>query len=319
MRKLNFVLITMAFITFIIEPHFSSANQNINIPYIGKVRKIFDSGAKETKYFIPIAEDEFTKNRIANTQLLRLGKIKQYLTWLQTERDPDVRRHYLFEISNASGKEAKWVTNELIPMLGKEPEEDVRIAYISCFSSLAANAGLSDSEILNILNVISATIDKDSSWNVRIHATNILSWYGGDKGITAIKEVIDKNISVAPNILHCVPATLQRINNDAAKAILSEIKSHSKDDVLITDSVWRLYQLGLANMYEMLNITESIAKHSDDEKARARAIWSLTTMANDNPEVKSNIKNIIEGIRKDEKSRNVKKVLDEALEILERQ
>ena len=314
MRQLHFVLITMAFITFIVEPHFSPANHITKIPYIGKVRKIFDSDGKETKYFIPIAKDDFTKNRIANAQLLRLGKITQYLNWLGTEQDPDVRRHYLFEIGNSSTEEAKWVINKLLPMLEKEPVENVRIAYISCLSSLATNAGLNDDDILKILNTIRITIETDSSWNVKVHAANILSWYGGgDEGITVIREVIDKNIQVIPDVMYCVPSTLQRIGGDTAKELLNEIKSYSKDENLKIDSGWRLYQLGLASKEETLSTVEGVAKNSKDEKARMRAISILGAIAKDNPEIKSTIKSIADI----ETNETVRRFLGQLLKSLE--
>jgi len=312
MKKNSLVLIIIIFATALL---LFASSQIFNVPYIGKVRKLFDSNSKETKLFVPILEDELTKERIADAQVLRRGKIKKYLNWLKKESDPDVRRHYLFEISNASAEEAKWVINELIPMLEKEPEENVRIEYISCLSSLAANAGLSDSEILKILDVIRIKIEKDSSWSVRVHAANVLSWYGGDEGINVIKEVIDKNINIFPNVLYSIPATLQKIGNDTAKTILIKMKSHY-DDNLKTDVVWRLYQLGLINKDEVLNTAETVAKNSEDEKARVRAISLLGTMAKDNPETKPKIIDIIKNVSKNEKNENIKRFSIQVLETL---
>lgn len=261
---------------------------------IGPVRELYDENGQLTKYFVPVVTEQAAKEHILEQQVLRRGKMKQKLYLLKTESDPDVRRHRLFELSNAYAEEASYVLKELLQMVDKETDEDVRVEYLSCFTTLAVNAGLTDAEILQIIKKIKHFMLNDQSPNVRVHACAILSWYGEKEGDVVLKEIIQKKINIKDKFWDCIPSTLQRINTETAKNLLLELKNSPPNDSVKADVHWRLYHMKLINKQEMMNVVEKVAMSSPDDVARTRAVYMLSAMVKENPDVINKIKAISE-------------------------
>jgi hypothetical protein len=266
----------------------------IHIENIGPVRILYDQNGQPTNYFVPVVTEQAAKEHILQQQVLKRGKMKQKLMLLKTESDPDVRRHRLFELSNAYGEEASYVLKELLQMIDKEKDEDVRVEYLSCLTTLAVNGGLSDTEILQIINKIKQYMTNDPSPNVRVHACSILSWYGEKSGDKVVKEIIDKKISIKDKFWDCIPATLQRINTELAKQLLLTLKNSPPNDSVKTDVYWRLYLMKMVSKQEMLNVVEKVATESSDDVARTRAIYMLGAQVKDNPELLPKLERISE-------------------------
>lgn len=297
--KLNPLLLTvflnMFFINLFSQPTSSSSQQKvIQIEGIGYVRQLYDEKGQPTNYFVPVVVEQAAKEHILEQQVLRRGKMKQKLYLLKTESDPDVRRHRLFELSNAYAEEASYVLKELLQMVDKETDEDVRVEYLSCFTTLAVNAGLSDAEILQIIKKLKHFMLNDPSPNVRVHACSILSWYGDKEGDSVIKDIIEKKIKIKDRFWDCIPATLQRINTQTSRNLLLQLRNSPPNDSVKADVYWRLYHLKMLPKQEMLNTIEKIANESPDEVARTRAVYFMAAMAKENPEVIPKIKAISE-------------------------
>jgi len=261
---------------------------------IGPVRILYNQNGQPTNYFVPVVTEQVAKEHILEQQVLKRGKMKQKLLLLKTESDPDVRRHRLFELSNAYGEEASYVVKELLQMIDKEKDEDVRIEYLSCLTTLAVNADLSDTEILQIIDKIKHFMNNDTSPNVRVHACNILSWYGDKSGDKVIKEIIDKKIPIKEQFWDCIPAALQRMNTDISKQLLIELKNSPPNDSVKADVYWRLYHMKMVSKQEMLNVIEKVATESPDDVARTRAIYMLSSQVKENPDIVNKLEKISE-------------------------
>ena len=261
---------------------------------IGPVRILYNQNGQPTNYFVPVVTEQVAKEHILEQQVLKRGKMKQKLLLLKTESDPDVRRHRLFELSNAYGEEASYVVKELLQMIDKEKDEDVRIEYLSCLTTLAVNADLSDTEILQIIDKIKHFMNNDTSPNVRVHACSILSWYGDKSGDKVIKEIIDKKIPIKEQFWDCIPAALQRMNTDISKQLLIELKNSPPNDSVKADVYWRLYHMKMVSKQEMLNVIEKVATESPDDVARTRAIYMLSSQVKENPDIVNKLEKISE-------------------------
>ncbi|MCS7227987.1 MAG: HEAT repeat domain-containing protein [Endomicrobia bacterium] len=273
---------------------YSSQQKIIQKEGIGYVRELYDEKGQFTGYFVPVVTEQAAKEHILEQQVLRRGKMKQKLYLLKTESDPDVRRHRLFELSNAYGEEASYVLKELLQMVDKESDENVRIEYLSCFTTLAVNGGLTDTEILQIIRKVKNFMLKDPSPNVRVHACSILSWYGEKEGENVLKEIIQQKIEIKDKFWDCIPATLQRINSQTSKNLLLELKQSPPNDSVKADVYWRLYHMKILTKQEMLNTIEKVATESPDEVARTRAVYFMSAMAKENPEIIPKLKAISE-------------------------
>ena len=286
--------VTIFSILIVAQTSNQTAQQVVQKENIGPVRILYDQNGQPTNYFVPVVTEQAAKEHILEQQVLKRGKMKQKLMLLKTESDPDVRRHRLFELSNAYGEEASYVLKELLQMIDKEKDEDVRVEYLSCLTTLAVNGGLSDTEILQIINKIKEYMTNDPSPNVRVHACSILSWYGEKEGDKIIKEIIDKKISIKDKFWDCIPATLQRINTELAKQLLLTLKNSPPNDSVKTDVYWQLYHMKMVSKQEMLNVVEKVATESSDDVARTRAIYMLGAQVKDNPELLPKLERISE-------------------------
>jgi hypothetical protein len=296
MKKFVSVTLSVFYLTFalLFAQTLRETSKIIHIENIGPVRILYDQNGQPTNYFVPVVTEQAAKEHILEQQVLKRGKMKQKLMLLKTESDPDVRRHRLFELSNAYGEEASYVLKELLQMIDKEKDEDVRVEYLSCLTTLAVNGGLSDTEILQIINKIKQYMTNDPSPNVRVHACSILSWYGEKSGDKVVKEIIDKKISIKDKFWDCIPATLQRINTELAKQLLLTLKNSPPNDSVKTDVYWRLYLMKMVSKQEMLNVVEKVATESPDDVARTRAIYMLGAQVKDNPELLPKLERISE-------------------------
>ena len=294
-KRVRFIFAFLSLpLSLVIAQTSNKLSKIIHIENIGPVRILYNQNGEPTNYFVPVVTEQAAKEHILEQQVLRRGKMKQKLMLLKTESDPDVRRHRLFELSNAYGEEASFVLKELLQMIDKEKDEDVRVEYISCLTTLAVNAGLSDNEILQIINKIKHFMNNDVSPNVRVHACSVLSWYGEKSGDKVIKEIIDKKIPIKEKFWDCIPAALQRINTDMSKQILLMLKESPPNDSVKADVHWRLYHMKMISKQEMLNVVEKVATESPDDVARMRAIYMLGAQLKDNPELLPKLERISE-------------------------
>ena len=293
---------------------FSEAESVTSVPYIGEVRKLKDASGQETDYFIRITKDSIAQEKIAEAQEGVRGQIEKYLALLEKEDDPDIRRHYLYEIGAAQGLEARLAIDWLKGRFGSEPEEDVRVAAITCLAILAANAGLADSHILNAIAFIKAKAQGDPSPNVRLQAAITLSWFGGkDDVITVIEKFLTDKDNVRPNILGGLPATLQRINKREATELLFQITYDFEGDYVATDALWRLHQMGLVEIDAVIESAKNIAQKSQEQKSRIRAIYLMGTITRENPSKAAEITEIIKSIEKKE-DKGLRRSIDSTLE-----
>lgn len=313
MRNARVIIGAILLIALTAGTCFSEAESATNVPYIGEVRKLKDANGQETDYFVRITKDPIAQEKIAEAQDGVRGKISKLLALLKKEEDPDIRRHYLYEIGAARGWEARRTIRKLKRWFDLEPEEDVRVAMIRCLANLAANAGLPDKKILDVLDFISAKAKSDPSPNVRLQAANTLSWFGGkSEVIAAITEALLEKESVRPEIYGGLPATLQRINNREATDLLLQIAYGFEGDYVATDAFWRLNQMRLVDIDAAIESAKNIAQKSPQQKSRIKAIYLLGIIADENPSKADQITEIIMGIESQDKG--LQRAIDNTLE-----
>ena len=292
---------------------FSEAESITDVPYIGEVRKLKDASGRQTDYFVRITQDPIAQEKIAEAQDGARGQIGKYLYLLNKEEDPDIRRHYLYQIGAARGWEARRAIRKFKRWFDHEPEEDVRVAMIRCLANLAANAGLPDKKILEVIDFISVKAKSDPSPNVRLQAANTLSWFGGkNEVITVIEKNLLEKDAVRPEIYAGLPATLQRINNREATDLLLQIAYGFEGDYVATDAFWRLHQMRLVDIDAVIESAKNIAQKSTQEKSRIQAVYLLGTIADENPSRADQITEIIMGIESQDKG--LQRAIDDTLE-----
>ncbi len=293
---------------------FSEAEPDTDVAYIGKVRTLKDAFGRETDYFIRITTDSIAKEKIAKAQAGVRGQIEKYLALLEKEDDPDIRRHYLYRIGAASGLEALTAIGKLKQWFEREPEEDVRVAAISCLATLVSNASLADNHIIAVIDFIGARGHSDPSPNVRLGAANTLSWFGSkDDVLTIIRKSLPAKDHVQPVILDGLPATLQRIDNREATELLRQMTSDFDGDYVATDALRRLQQMGLVGIDAVIESSKNIAHKSPQEKGRIRAIYLMGTIARENPSKAGKITEIIKSIE-NQKDKELQRAIDSTLE-----
>lgn len=303
MKHIVFICIVGVIAGGIVSSHLLAQEHR---PSIGTVKTLVDESGQETSFFVPVVAPDI-KQHIAQQQLWKRKNIETYLSLLQTEPDPDVRRHLLFESGFATAEQAEKVMNTLLLLIEQEPDETVRQEYLSCLSSLAIHAGMSDGGILKIVNALTQQMQKDQSWNVKLHAANILVWYGQEKGLELIEQALEHEITLQPDILYTLPLTLQKIGNQKAKAILLDIHTQTHDDTLKLIALWSLYQLGSSDENGVFQGAESIARSSSDVKARLYAISTLQQVAREHAELNETITKSLQRILEEEQNGQVKK------------
>ena len=60
--------------------------------------------------------------------------------------------------------------------------------------------GIRDREILKIVNALTQRMHNDQSWNVKLHAANILVWYGQEQGLELIEQAIQNEQNIQQEI-----------------------------------------------------------------------------------------------------------------------
>lgn len=314
MRHARVIIGVILLVTLAAGTCFSEAESVTSVAYIGEVRKLKDASGRQTDFFIRITKDSIAQEMIAKAQEGVRGQIEKYLALLGKEDDPDVRRHYLYRIGGAQGLEARLAIDRLMSRFDREPEEDVRVAAITCLATLAANAGLADNHILNVIDFINAKAQGDPSPNVRLQAAITLSWFGGkDDVITVIQKSLLEKENVHPNILSGLPATLQRINNRKATALLFQIAYGFEGDYVATDALWRLYQMRRVEIDAVIESAKTIAHKSRQEKNRIKAIYLMGTIARENPSKADSISESIKRIE-NQKDKGLQRAIDSTLE-----
>ncbi|GAK61666.1 hypothetical protein U27_01567 [Candidatus Vecturithrix granuli] len=308
MKHIVFIWIVSVMAGGIVSSHLLAQEQVFNKPFIGTVKTLVDESGQETSFFVPIGAPDM-QEYIVQQQLWKRENIETYLSLFQTEPDPDVRRHLLFELGFATAEQAEKVMNALLLLMEQESDETVRQEYLSCLSSLALHAGMSDGSILKIVNALTQRMQGDQSWNVKLHAANILVWYGQEQGLELIEQAIKNKINLQPEILYILPLTLQRLGNQKAKALLLDINMQTHDDTLKLHALWSLYQLGLSDENEVFQDAESIARSSSDVKSRLYAISALQQVVREHAELNEKITETLQHILKEEQDEHVKKHL----------
>lgn len=306
MKHIIFIWIVSVMAGGIGSSRLLAQEQVFHKPSIGTVKTLVDEFGQETSFFVLVATPDI-KQYIVQQQLWKRENIESYLSLLQTEPDPDVRRHLLFELGFATEEQAEKVMNTLLLLMEQEPDETVRQEYLSCLSSLAIHAGMGDGSILKIVNALTKQMQTDQSWNVKLHAANILVWYGQEQGLELIEQAVEHEINLQPEILHAFPLTLQRIGNQKARALLLDIKTQTHDDTLKLIALWSLYQLGLSDENEVFRNAESIALSSSDVKARLYAISTLQQVAQEHAELNEQITETLQRILEEEQDGRIKK------------
>ena len=305
MKHAAFIWIVSVMAGGIVSSHLLAQERVFHKPSIGTVKTLVDESGQETSFFVPVVAPDI-KQHIAQQQLWKRKNIETYLSLLQTEPDPDVRRHLLFELGFAAAEQAEKVMNTLLLMMEQESDETVRREYLSCLSSLAIHAGMSDGDILKIVNALTQRMQTDQAWNVKLYAANILVWYGQEQGLELIAQAVEHEIPLQPEILYALPFTLQRIGNQKAKTLLADISTQTHDDTLKLSALWSLYQLGLSDEHAIFRSAESIARSSSDVKARLYAISTLQQVAREHTELSAAITKSLQRILKEEQDGQIK-------------
>jgi hypothetical protein len=292
----------------------TSAGQIGYRPNSGIVKYLQDALGNDTGLYLPITGDQTAGAGSIEEQGLESRKAKNNLRWLKEEKDPYLRRQYLADLQTASGQTARQVVAELLPLLERETEASVRVAYLACFSSLATKAGLEDSDVLEILALIRRKMTADTSWNVRVYAATLLSWYGEKDAAVVIHEAITKQIPLTARVQQGIPAALQRIGSHQAIAGLETIRASTQNDRIRPDAAWRLYRMGFGSVDEVIDCAVSVAAGTTDPVASAHAVAILTEVIKIVPEKKGAIINLLAALRDGQTLSSHTRFLDEAIQ-----
>ncbi|GAK57754.1 hypothetical protein U27_04721 [Candidatus Vecturithrix granuli] len=287
----------------------ASESNTLTKPFIGTVRILLDEQGQSTAFVVPVIPDETVQKQVTQQQVWKQPHMEHYFALLRTESDPNARRHLLFELGFATGEMAYKITEQLFTMFANEPDEQVRMAYIACFASLATQAGLPDSQILQIITAIQGRLTDDPSWNVKVQAAEMLVWFGDNHGETILQDVIAKNQPLDPVIWDSMPVTLQRMNTKTAQALLIHLGTQSPNDTVKLNALWGAYQLGITAQADVLRDIEGIARTSTDRQAKIRAVSTLNSLARENPLLQEQICTTIQEIYEHEQDSAVKQQL----------
>jgi len=253
------------------------------IPYIGTARRILDNDGRQTQWFVPVVAEPRSQYLAPNGDLLGASSVSRYLSWLWTEKDPDVRRHYIHEVVRGATGVVDWIALEFISLLRAEREAEVRAAYVSALLSLAVLTELNDTTLIGIIQMLLEATQADPSRDVQVLAASALTWFGETRGISVLAEAIAGRFDVHPEIMRSIPGALQRLNTSHSFAMLQELATLAADDHLRLTAMWTAYQSGLAAATDVLDAASWVCRSSLSAKARAAAVSTMGALGADNP------------------------------------
>lgn len=253
------------------------------IPYIGAVRRILDTEGRETPWFVPVLDTRAVRRLAADSYLPSTDDTRMYLSLIQTEGDPDTRRHYIHEIVTSATNQPDWIAAELMNLLSSEWNAEVRTAYIAGLLSLAVLSQPQDATLLGIIDVLLEVSRADPSGDVRVRAACALTWFGEARGIDVLEDAAAGRLSVQAEIMNSVPGALQRIDTERSHAVLEDLATAEADDRLRVTALWTAYQSGLASEEDVLADASWVCRTSASTIARATAIATLVALAAASP------------------------------------